>query len=57
MPYHLEKYGNKGMVANSATGKHYSKMPISMVNAKRQIRLLRAKENEKAPKRAKPMEG
>ena len=56
MPYALENWGSKAIVVNSATGKHFSKNPIPLVNAKRQIRLLRAVEHGMKPRRAKPMD-
>ena len=52
MPYHLEKGSDghgfpkgKAIVVNSATGKHFSKSPIPLANAKKQMRLLQAVEH------------
>lgn len=48
MPYSLEHYGNKAIVVNTQTGKHYSTMPIPIQSAKRQMRVLQqATETEK----------
>ena len=46
MPYALERWGNKAIVVNSKTGKHFSNSPIPLVNAKKQMRLLYLKEKE-----------
>ena len=52
MPYHLEQGSDghgfpkgKAIVVNSSTGKHHSKMPIPLANAKKQMRLLQAVEH------------
>ena len=52
MPYHLEMGSDghgfpkgKAIVVNSATGKHHSKSPIPLANAKKQMRLLQAVEH------------
>lgn len=51
MPFHLEHFGDKAIVVNSKTGKHYSTEPISMKNAKAQMRVLEAaKEKKEDPK-------
>ena len=49
MPYHLELGSGgapfpkgKAIVVNSKTGKHYSKKPIPIENAKAQMRVLEA---------------
>ena len=54
MPYHLElgsgghSFGkDKAIVVNSRTGKHYSRAPISIQNAKAQLRVLEAAEKKK----------
>lgn len=50
MPYHLElgsdghSFKGKAIVVNSKTGKHFSKQPIPLANAKAQMRLLVSKE-------------
>ena len=52
MPLHLEMGSDghnfpkgKAIVVNSQTGKHYSSAPISLANAKKQMRLLQAVEH------------
>ena len=48
MPYALERWGSKAIVVNTKTGKHYSGKPISIENAKAQMRVLQqAKEKQK----------
>jgi hypothetical protein len=53
MPYHLElgsdghSFKGKAIVVNSQSGKHYSKEPIPLVNAKKQMRALYAAEKKK----------
>ena len=48
MPYALERWGSKGaIVVNTQSGKHHSKSPIPLANAKAQLRLLRSLENKK----------
>ena len=42
MPNALEHWGNKAIVVNKATGKHYSCTPIPLANAKAQMRVLNA---------------
>jgi hypothetical protein len=51
MPYHLELGSSghnfpqgKAIVVNTKTGKHYSKSPIPLVDAKAQLRILKATE-------------
>ena len=44
MPYAIERYGNKAIVINTKTHEHYSKKPIPMINAERQIRILKQAE-------------
>ena len=51
MPYIIEKWGSKGIVVNSKTGKHFSKNPIPLANAEKQIRLLRGVEHNFKPSR------
>lgn len=46
MPYALEKWGNKAIVVNTKTGKHFSNKPISDVKAKAQLRLLKSVERK-----------
>ena len=51
MPYHLElgsdgsSFKGKAIVVNTATGHHFSKSPIPMATAKKQMRLLQAVEH------------
>lgn len=51
MPYHLElgsdghSFKGKAIVVNSQSGKHYSKSPIPMATAKKQMQLLQAVEH------------
>lgn len=47
MPFHLEKYGDKAIVVNSKTNKHYSTEPIPLANAKAQMRVLEAAHQKK----------
>jgi hypothetical protein len=42
MPYIIERWGKKGIVVNSQSGKHYSSSPIPIANAEKQLNLLRA---------------
>jgi len=58
MPYHLELGSGghhfakgKAIVVNSATGKHFSKSPIPLANAERQMRLLQGVEHGMVPKK------
>jgi len=57
MPYHLElgsdghKFKGKAIVVNSTTGKHFSNMPIPVVKAKAQMRLLYGVESGMKPKK------
>lgn len=44
MPYILEHWGKKAIVVNPKSGAHFSKMPIPLDNAKKQMRLLYMKE-------------
>ena len=45
MPYEVARIGqNKGWVVNTKTGRHFSKSPIPLANAEKQVRLLRAVE-------------
>ena len=48
MPYALERWGNKAIVVNTKTGKHFSNSPIPLTNAKKQMSLLNMKEKEKS---------
>lgn len=41
MPFSLEHYGDKAIVVNTQTGKHYSTMPIPIQSAKRQMSVLK----------------
>ncbi len=43
----LERYGNKAIVVNTKSGKHYSTEPISLANAKAQMRILEAAKEKK----------
>lgn len=47
MPFALEHWGNKAIVVNTQTGKHYSRSPIPVVDAKKQLRILEAYKQEK----------
>jgi hypothetical protein len=40
MPFKLERHAEKAIVVNTQTGKTYSKSPIPLVNAKKQLRVL-----------------
>ena len=53
MPYALEHWGNKAIVVNKDTGKHYSKTPIPLTNAKAQMKLLYGVEAGMVPKKMK----
>jgi len=57
MPYVLERSSEghkfaqgKAIVVNSMTGKHFSKMPIPLAKAEKQMRLLQAVEHGMTPK-------
>lgn len=57
MPYHLELGSSghnfphgKGIVVNTKTGKHYSSSPIPLVDAKAQLRILKAAAVKKGEK-------
>ena len=41
MPYALEHWGDKAIVVNTKTGKHYSESPIALPKAEAQMRLLK----------------
>jgi len=43
----LEHWGDKAIVVNSQTGRHYSLTPMSLQTAKAQMSLLASKENTK----------
>jgi hypothetical protein len=46
MPYDIVRTGqDKGYVTNTKTGRVFSRSPIPIVNAEKQIRLLRAQKN------------
>ena len=51
MPYHLElgsdghNFHGKAIVVNTQTGKHFSKSPIPLASAKKQMNLLRGVEH------------
>ena len=47
MPFALERWGDKAIVTNSKTGKHYSLAPIPLEKAKAQMRVLEAAVKEK----------
>lgn len=51
MPLALERWGDKAIVTNTRTGKHYSTMPISIQKAKAQMRVLEAAEKKKSEKK------
>jgi hypothetical protein len=51
MPYALERWGNKAIVVNSQTGKHYSNSPIPLTNAKAQMRVLESVKAKKEDKK------
>ena len=52
MPYALEKWGEKkAIVVNTQTGKHFSKSPIPLANAEKQMRLLEGVEHGMKPKK------
>ena len=44
-------FKGKAIVVNSQTGKHYSKSPIPLANAKAQMRLLQGIEHGMIPKK------
>ena len=50
MVYYLERFGNKAIVVNAMTGKHYSDSPIPLIKAKRQKRILETYTEEKEAK-------
>jgi len=57
MPYHLELgsdghsfMGGKAIVVNSKTGEHFSKKPIPMKQAEKQMKLLRGIEHGMIPR-------
>jgi len=50
MPYVLEKWGNKAIVTNAKTGRHYSLMPLPIERAKAQLRVLQQAEKKESPK-------
>jgi hypothetical protein len=57
MPYVLERGSEghkfaqgKAIVVNAKTGKHFSKMPIPLANAKKQMRVLQAAESGETAK-------
>lgn len=41
----MEKWGDKRIVVNTKTGKHFSTSPIPLAQAKKQMRLLQAVDN------------
>jgi hypothetical protein len=43
MPYKLERWGDKAIVVNTKTGKHFSTTPLPEMTAKAQMRLLESK--------------
>jgi hypothetical protein len=40
MPYKLERYGDKAIVVNARSGKHYSTEPIALKSARSQMAAL-----------------
>ena len=46
MPFMLERWGDKAIVTNALTGKHYSTSPIALEKAKAQMRVLEAAEKK-----------
>jgi hypothetical protein len=47
MPYDIIKTGEgKGFVVNTKTGRHFSRSPIPLANAERQLRLLNTPESK-----------
>lgn len=46
MPLKLERWGDKAIVVNTKTGKHYSTTPITIQKAKAQMRVLEAAEKK-----------
>lgn len=40
MPFKLERYGDKAIVMNTKTGKHYSTEPIPLSSARSQMTIL-----------------
>jgi hypothetical protein len=40
MPYKLERYGDKAIVVNTKSGKHYSNEPIALKSARSQMAAL-----------------
>jgi len=47
MPYDIVKTGqDKGFVVNTKTGRHFSRSPIPLANAERQLRLLNTSESK-----------
>ena len=46
MPYGLEHWGDKAIVVNTQSGKHYSTSPLPLVKAKAQMRILEAAEEK-----------
>ena len=44
MPYGIERYGDKAIVVNTKSHEHFSKKPIPLINAERQIRILQLAE-------------
>lgn len=57
MPFKLERWGDKAIVTNTLTGKHYSSLPIPLKNAKAQMRVLEAAVKKEDPPmmKTKPM--
>lgn len=58
MPFKLEHWGDKAIVTNTLTGKHYSTSPIPLKKAKAQMRVLEAatkSEKEYTPEKIKPL--
>jgi hypothetical protein len=51
MPFMLERYGNKAIVVNTKSGKHYSTEPIPLANAKAQMRILEVAKEKKESKK------
>ena len=54
MPYAIERWGDKGIVVSTQTGRHHSMEPISLSKAKAQMRVLEAAEKKEAPPMKEP---
>lgn len=55
MPFILERYGDKAIVVNTKSGKHYSSEPIPLANARKQMDILESyKRTKEIQREAKP---